>query len=179
MASYEKPSGLDGEFLPASVCQDSRSIGEVRMSSYCTNCGGKLPAGAKFCAECGTSIVGAAAPIQLIVPVPSTSLHHEPICGVCGRPGTKKTTSDGEFGPLSRKPGEPPFHYLCWVRYRNGSAPVQFVFSTVQSLSPSDPAYIAKSYRNMWWITICVVVALFAICVFLIFTSSITLRPST
>lgn len=149
------------------------------MRSYCTNCGSKLPENAKFCAECGTPQVPISALSQPLVPIPTTSLYHEPVCGVCGKPGTKKTTPDGELGPLSRKPGEPPFHYLCWVRYRAGSAPVQFISSAASPLSPSDPAYIAKSYRNMWWITICVVIALFAICVFLVYTSSITIRPST
>jgi hypothetical protein len=113
------------------------------------------------------------------VVTPTVATFSGPVCGVCGQPGTSKTTVDGELGPLNRKPGEPWLHYRCWLRYRAGEqAPVVVVPQRVRTRDRGHPVVIVESKAGrisvMWMVFIVVVIAvLLLIC----YSSTVTIRP--
>ena len=68
------------------------------MAKHCTNCGHELREGEKFCAECGTAVGGAAAPVPQPVQYEYCTIVYGEPGGFMGMTGRFRVEASGPYG---------------------------------------------------------------------------------
>jgi len=74
----------------------------VAKKTLCPNCKAEVPAGAKFCLECGTKIE-ALGDDEMICPACGKKTHKGKFCMECGAPLVRKCPQCGNELPASAK----------------------------------------------------------------------------
>lgn len=124
---------------------------------FCTNCGGKLPEGVRFCIHCGTPVEAPSVPEAPVppvdIPAPQTSLDPQPVYTdipqeepVFEAPAAQEPVlaAPVEEAPVTPAPEEPAFD-----PYLNDEPTMVFTGAPIYS-APKEPAYASPAPESAY-----------------------------